>query len=92
MPDALWRPLVAFVDKNPIQIHEKYLIYTKDLAQGQDLLMLSVYLTMCLWGVPVKTDQIPAIRDILYLRLQKELAQVGFLRRMFANLRIRIML
>lgn len=40
--------------------------------------MLPVYLTMCWGGIPVKTGQIPAIRDILYLRLRKVLAQGMF--------------
>lgn len=40
--------LDAFSAKFSRRIHEKYLIYTKDIALGQNLLMLPVYLTMCL--------------------------------------------
>ena len=40
--------LNAFSAKFSKRIHEEYLIYTKDLTQAQDLLMLPIYLTMCL--------------------------------------------
>lgn len=40
--------LDAFSAKFASRIREKYLIYTKDFAQDQKLLMLPIYLTMCL--------------------------------------------
>lgn len=40
--------LDAFKEKYPGRIRERYLIYMKDLAKEQDLLMLPVYMTMFL--------------------------------------------